>query len=360
MATAVSNAERSGADSVFGTTQFDSLIDAPAARVLGPAAPRLELCHAGVVLRALVLVQGTLAVAVAFAAGGWSDAFDAYTVASASAIPAVLLWLSVACLAGGLLARTTRLRMLGGLVVLGAASGAFGWQLSALVGVHAGAPSGPWPAALAGAWLALLMTLWLQSRSQMRQPAETAARLAELQARIRPHFLFNTLNSALSLVQHDPARAETLLEDLAELFRVALSERGESTSLADELELARRYLEIEQIRFGDRLRLIWEVDPDAGGARLPPLLLQPLVENAVQHGVEPSADGGTIRIRTRVHRGSALVSIANTVPRTASRPGHGIALANVRERLSLLHDVAAQFQVRASGDVYRVQIRVPL
>jgi two-component system sensor histidine kinase AlgZ len=114
------------------------------------------------------------------------------------------------------------------------------------------------------------------------------------------------------------------------------------------------------VRFGSRLHVSWELDPEAGSARVPPLLLQPLVENAVRHGVEPSPEGGVIRIRTKVKVGRAVVSIANSVAKEASRPGNGIALKNVRERLRLMHDVAAQFDTRQEADVYRVQIVLPL
>jgi two-component system sensor histidine kinase AlgZ len=214
--------------------------------------------------------------------------------------------------------------------------------------------------ALAGAGLAALVFQWLRLRAQALLPADTTARLAELQSRIRPHFLFNTLNTALALVRHDPTRAEELLEDLAELFRVAISENPESVSLAEEVELAQRYLAIEQVRFGGRLQVSWELDPDAGHARVPPLLLQPLVENAVRHGIEPSASGGTIRVRTRVKLGRALISIVNSVPAALSQPGNGIALRNVRERLRLMHDVAAQFDTKREADLFRVQIVVPL
>ncbi len=131
-------------------------------------------------------------------------------------------------------------------------------------------------------------------------------------------------------------------------------------SLHEEVELAQRYLAIEQIRFGQRLQVSWELDEGAGAARVPPLLLQPLVENAVRHGVEPAADGGMIRVRTQVKTGRAVVSIANTVPSGPSRPGNGIALANVRERLRLMHDVAAHFDTRLDRDLFRVQIVVPL
>jgi two-component system sensor histidine kinase AlgZ len=208
--------------------------------------------------------------------------------------------------------------------------------------------------------MAATMFLWLRLRALATLPAETTARLAELQSRIRPHFLFNTLNTALVLVRLDPARAEGVLEDLAELFRVAISDTSESVTLAEEVELARRYLAIEQIRFGKRMQVTWELDPEAGLALVPPLLLQPLVENAVRHGIEPADAPGSIRVRTRVKLGRALVSIVNTVPDAPSQPGNGIALRNVRDRLRLMHDVAAQFEARREEDVFRVQIVLPL
>src|SRR5204863_2075723 len=116
----------------------------------------------------------------------------------------------------------------------------------------------------------------------------TSARLAGRQWRIRPPFLFTTLRTAMALVRVDPRRAEDLLADLAELFRVALDAGGDAVTLAHEIELARRYLEIEQARFGERLLVRWELDEAAAAAKLPPLLLQPLLENAVRHGIEPA------------------------------------------------------------------------
>jgi two-component system sensor histidine kinase AlgZ len=244
---------------------------------------------------------------------------------------------------------------------LGGLCGAAGSMLAWLPG--AGTPGGipGWfaPAAAGGAIAAMLFQ-WLRLRAKATLPADTTARLAELQSRIRPHFLFNTLNSALTLVRLDPARAEGVLEDLAELFRVAISDSAESVTLAEEIELAQRYLAIEQIRFGSRLRVTWELDPAAGAARVPPLLLQPLVENAVRHGIEPAAEGGSIRVRTRVKLGRALIAITNSVPAVKSQPGSGMALRNVRERLRLMHDVAGQFETRLEPDAYRVQIVVPL
>ena len=345
--------------SVFGSTGFDAGVTAQRAPL-----SVFDVCHVGVVLRALLFVHAVVAVGVLFVASGFSSWMMLFAAGSGVALPGVLLWLLVACACKRPLARLTGAAApLLAAMALGAVSGLAGFGLtwlSGTSGVDSPEP-GRWLApALAGAGMAGAMYLWLRLRAKAQVPADTTAQLAELQSRIRPHFLFNTLNTALSLVRHDPLRAEGVLEDLAELFRVALTETGEAVTLDEEVELARRYLAIEQIRFGKRLRIAWEIDPDAGGAKVPPLLLQPLVENAVRHGVEPAAEGGMIRIRTQVRLGRAVVSIANTVSDADGNPGHGIALANVRERLRLMHDVASQFDAQLERGVFRVQIVVPL
>lgn len=335
-----------------------------------PAPALFDVCHVGVVLRAMLFVHAVLAIGVLFTAPtphAWALAF---ALGAGVATPAVLAWLIAACALKALLARLSRGVQAAVAAALGAACAVGGWMLAVGLGGpgpgsgSAGfAASGPLAAASAGAALALVTHHWLRMRALARTPADTAAKLAELQSRIRPHFLFNTLNSALALVRHDPQRAEAVLEDLAELFRVALTETGDAVTLAEEVELAQRYLAIERIRFGSRLAVTWDIEQAAGAARMPPLLLQPLVENAVRHGVETADEGGTIRVRTRVRGGRALIAIVNSVPTTAShapRPGHGMALGNVRERLRLMHDVAAQFEARRDGDTFRVEIAVPL
>jgi len=344
--------------SVFGSTIFDASM---AGLATAPQGPRVfDVCHVGVVLRSVLFVNAAVAAGVLFASASLSGWLSLVTLGCAIALPAVLLWLVVACMLKAPLARAPLPAQWAAAILLGAACGALGWLLGSLTGLEAFDPRRWLAPAIVGGGMAAVIFQWLRLRAQARLPADTTARLAELQSRIRPHFLFNTLNTALSLVRLDPARAEGVLEDLAELFRVALADTGEAVTLAEEVELAQRYLAIEQIRFGDRLQVSWELDPDAGTARVPPLLLQPLVENAVRHGVEPAADGGIIRVRTRVKLGRAVVSIANTVPPTPSQPGSGIALHNVRERVRLMHDVAAQFDTRHDGKVFRVQIVVPL
>ncbi|MBL0727705.1 sensor histidine kinase [Piscinibacter sp. HJYY11] len=345
--------------SLFGPTGFgpyDTAATAP--RGAGSA---FDVCHVGVVLRALLFVHVTLAVAVSFGATDFASWLTLLAAVAGVALPALLLWLVLACLLKRMLVRLPAVGQWAAALLLGAASGVFGWGLQGAVGFGPAGSRLPWvPPALAGALLAAAMFYWLTLRARARLPADAAARLIELQSRIRPHFLFNTLNTAITLARLDPARTEGLLEDLAELFRVALNDTGASVTLAEEVSLAQRYLAIEQVRFGERLQVSWELDDDAGSARVPPLLLQPLVENAVRHGVEPAPDGGVVRIRTRVKRAHAVVTIVNTLPQQPSRPGNGIALRNVRERLRLMHDVAAQFETRLDKDFFRVQIVVPL
>jgi two-component system sensor histidine kinase AlgZ len=319
-----------------------------------------DVCHVGVVLRAVLLVQGIVALGVLYAASSVSAWLALFAHGSIVALWAVLLWLVASCVLKRWLSALDVAWQWVAAVALGAVSAALGSLLLDFSGLDTHAPLAGIAPVASGAAIAAALFYWLRLRALARLPADTTARLAELQSRIRPHFLFNTLNTAVTLVRVDPARAEEVLEDLAELFRVALTEAGESVSLAEEVELARRYLDIEQVRFGERLRIQWEIDPQAAPARVPPLLLQPLIENAVRHGIEPAAGGGTVRLRTRVRRSQAVIDVVNTLSRGPSTPGHGIALHNVRERLRLMHDVAAQFHARRDGDVFRVQIVVPL
>lgn len=330
-----------------------------------PERSAFDVCHVGVVLRAVLFLHGVLALGAAFVVrdvAGWGLLL---TEASGVGMPALLCWLLTACLAQRRLARLPIGLQWTAATFAGAAWGLAAWWLWGEL-QWAASPRAEGLRTLAvaatGAAMAAAFFHWLRQRARLERPAATTARLAELQSRIRPHFLFNTLNTAIALVRIDPSRAEAVLEDLAELFRVALGDTGTqaAASLHDEVELARRYLAIEQIRFGERLQVRWEIDPQADGARLPPLLLQPLVENAVKHGIEPSPRGGTMRVRTRVRRGQVEILVANSVPQQASVPGHGMALRNVRERLRLMHDVAADFRAGRDGDVYRVQIVVPL
>lgn len=332
--------------------------DAPARPGSAAAVLVFDACHVGVVLRAVLAVEAVAAVALLFAAPTLMDWLQRLALATAAALPGTLAWLVAGCA----LKRVIGALPVGGQwaagVLLGVLAGLYGCAQLAFLGLL---DPVPWLAsAAAGALMSAALVAGLVWRAKARMPAATAARLGELQARIRPHFLFNTLNSAIALVRADPRRAEAVLEDLSELFRHALAEPREAVPLADELELARRYLAIEQVRFGERLRVRWWLDPAADRALVPPLMLQPLVENAVKHGVEPSVEGADIEVTTEVRAGLAVVQVTNTVPAGAGAPGHGVALANVRERLTLLHDVQARFVSGWRDGRFQVRIEVPL
>lgn len=338
-------------------TAFTARSSLPAGRALV-----FDACHAGVVLRAVMFVEVVLAVGVLYGAESPSDWLARLALLTGVALPATLAWLVAACSLKQVLQHlpTTGQYLAG--VLLGALAGAGACGMLVLVGA---ALQPPWLASAAsGALLAALLVAALVLRARGRTPAATTARLTELQSRIRPHFLFNTLNSAIALVREEPAKAESLLEDLSDLFRHALVEQGEAVTLAEEIQLARRYLAIEQVRFGDRLRVQWQLDPRTDAALLPPLLLQPLVENAVKHGVEPSARGGKLRVLTELRGSRVVVRITNTLPEsqpahTTTPRGHGIALANVRARLALLHDVQGEFSAAIEDGLYQVRITLP-
>ncbi len=323
-----------------------------------PPALVFDACQIGVVLRAVLFVEVCVAVAVLFVQGNWLDWVARVALVTGAALPATLAWLLTTCLAKRVLARAAPLVQYTVAVLLGALAGVYGCGVLAISGLLDPAP---WLASgTSGALLSSVLVAGLVMRAKGRTPADTTARLAELQSRIRPHFLFNTLNSAIALVRAEPAKAETLLEDLSDLFRHALMDPGESVTLADEIALAQRYLAIEQVRFGERLRVQWALDPAANLARLPPLLLQPLVENAVLHGVEPSATGAELRISTQRRGSVVVIKVTNTVPAGQGVQGHGVALRNVRERLSLLHDVQGQFRSGLKDGIYQVRMEVPV
>ncbi|MFZ3129454.1 MAG: histidine kinase [Rhodoferax sp.] len=325
-----------------------------------PPVPALvfDACQTGVVLRAVLFVELAVAVGATFASAGFMEWVLRVSLVTGAALPATLVWLLTACAIKRLLARVTPWLQYAVGVVLGALAGLYGCAMLAVTGLL---EVPPWVAsASTGALLSAILVAALVMRAKGRMPADTSARLAELQSRIRPHFLFNTLNSAIALVRAEPAKAEMLLEDLSDLFRHALKDAGEPVTLAEEIALAQRYLAIEQVRFGDRLRVQWVLDPAANAARLPPLLLQPLVENAVQHGVEPSATGAQVKISTQLRGSTVLIKVTNTVPAGQGTGGHGLALRNVRDRLGLLHDVQGQFRSGLKDGVYQVRIEVPL
>ena len=317
-----------------------------------------QTCQPGVVLRAVLFVQAIAWVVALYGAQSVVGWLERLAVLTAAGLPSVLIWLLVTCMLKRPIGRLPAAGQWASGIALGSVSAIYGCGM--LAWTHLVSPA-PWLASAAtGALVAAIMVAGLVWRARAKEPAGTTARLAELQARIRPHFLFNTLNSAIALVRAEPAKAEALLEDLSELFRHALADTKEDVPLRQELALAEHYLAIEQVRFGDRLRVEWNLDDKAAGARLPPLILQPLVENAVKHGVEPSPTGATVRITTQRRGSVVVIKVTNTVPAGSGAPGNGLALDNVRQRLALLHDVEGKFQSALIDGVYQVRLEIPI
>ena len=212
--------------------------------------------------------------------------------------------------------------------------------------------------------LALLTTAMLLAYFNLRgralSPALAEARLQALQARIRPHFLYNSINAVLSLIRQEPRRAEAALEDLADLFRVVMGDNRELSPISREVELCRQYLDLEQLRLGERLKVEWRVDKMPTDALVPPLLLQPLLENAVYHGIEPREEPGVVSIDIYSARNQVHAVLRNPYAREGNHHGgNKMALNNIRERLQLHFDAEATLETRVREDVYQVHIVLP-
>jgi two-component system, LytTR family, sensor histidine kinase AlgZ len=217
---------------------------------------------------------------------------------------------------------------------------------------------------LIAALFGLLFQHYFELRTRAFSPALVEARLQALQARIRPHFLFNSLNAVLSLIRTEPRRAEETLEDLADLFRVLMSDPRNMATLDEEIRLCRQYLSIEQIRLGERLKVEWQLDKLGDDvlrkAQIPVLLLQPLLENAVHYGVEPATEPVTIQIHAARSLDRIEIGVLNPYHGDdVAAPGNHMALANIRERLALLYDVEGQLTTNIAQGRFEVRLRFP-
>jgi two-component system sensor histidine kinase AlgZ len=214
-----------------------------------------------------------------------------------------------------------------------------------------------------GAIVSALALRYFYVTGQWRRNVElqARARVRALQARIRPHFLFNSMNTIAALTRSDPARAEEAVTDLADLFRANLREQRSSITLKEELEVARIYQRIEQLRLGERLRVIWDVAELPMRAQVPGLLMQPLLENAIYHGIEPRPEGGVVTVSGALDDGIITLKVRNPLPAAgeAAHSGNRIALDNIRERLELIHPGHSTVEAQRVGDEYIVQLRFP-
>jgi two-component system, LytTR family, sensor histidine kinase AlgZ len=206
----------------------------------------------------------------------------------------------------------------------------------------------------------LALLAYFELRGRALSPSLTEARLQALQSRIRPHFLFNSINAVLSLIRQEPRRAETALEDMAGLFRMLMADNRELAPLAREVELCRQYLGIEQLRLGERLKLEWRIDRMPGDALVPPLVLQPLIENAVYHGVEPRVEPSLVSVHIYAENDHVHAVLRNPYRDAGSgHAGNRMALANIRERLQLHFDAEATLETKAENGMYQVRIVMP-
>jgi two-component system sensor histidine kinase AlgZ len=321
--------------------------------------PLPNFCNLGVMLRVLILGNLLGAAAALVKASVLAEFWDQFLRAAVFLEPTLLLSLVVLC---ALRPWLSRLSYRAGQLVVGLGV----LLISALIHRAGSSLLGPeslygLPQSLA---LALLVTalllFYLDLRARALSPTLTEARLQALQARIRPHFLFNSLNAVLSLIRANPRRAERALEDLASLFRVLMADNRELTSLEKEVELCRQYLDLEQLRLGDRLRVVWHIDKMPNDALIPPLLLQPLLENAVYHGVEPGSLSGEIVLNIYRNRDQVVLLLKNPYHGESSRHGgNKMAINNIRERLALHFDAEGSLKSQISGDTYQVTITMP-
>ena len=202
--------------------------------------------------------------------------------------------------------------------------------------------------------------LLIRTRWKAQLIAESEARVQALQARIRPHFLFNSLNTIASLIHDDPDNAEAATEDLADIFRGSMRRADKLISLEEELQLARQYLEMEKRRLGDRLSIEWRAEELPPRAAVLPLMLQPLLENAVGHGIQSRPAGGQIAVYGRAEGDNIVITIGNPVaPAGGDRPGHGMALANIRERLRLAFGGRASLATNQDSERFYAVLSFP-
>lgn len=203
----------------------------------------------------------------------------------------------------------------------------------------------------------------LQMQNMRRLKAETNAKIEALQARIRPHFLFNSLNTIANLIHADPDKAEDAILDLSELFRSAMG-KEEAVSLQEEIELTKQYINMEKLRLGERLTINWQQPAQLPNIKIPSLMLQPLVENSIYHGIEPSPTGGSVNIIVHSNNKEVKIDVINPVPSTSKyhnrRKGNKVALENIRQRMQLSYGAKGAMIINKTDSEHKVTLCVPL
>ncbi len=316
-----------------------------------------DLCNLGVTLRVLLSVNGLALLAVLVR--------NAALTGLAARIVDLAMWVEPILIASLLTICASRqwldrMPYRWALLLAVTVAAAIAWCFDGVLRQLLDTAVNPWQAMLWAALTTAGVLQWLALSQQAREPALAEARLMALTSRIRPHFLFNSLNAILGVIRADPRRAEAALEQLAELFRALMQDPRDLVLLSDEIELSRHYLELERLRLGDRLKVTWDVTSCPPDALMPSLMLQPLLENAVYHGIEPAEDPGAISIHLARMDKQVRIELINPLqPGHVHAKGNQMALANIRERLMLLYDIEASLVTEVGENRYTVRITIP-
>jgi two-component system, LytTR family, sensor histidine kinase AlgZ len=344
--------------------------------VEGGKAPVLpDCCNAGIALRIFTTVTVATALFALVVGQGWTSASTSLLEAFVLVEPVLLLSMAGICLArrgfnGVLNGKPTSIQWAVGIAIPVTVMAIYGSVLWPHVKQSQAASDFGFTywlltRMIVAAAIAWLVIEFLRLRTRAFAPSLSEARLQALQARIRPHFLFNSLNTVLGLMRADPRKAEKTLENLSDLFRVFMKDTRELVCLEEEVYTCREYLAIEKLRLAPRLEAKWNTDDMPADALLPSLLLQPLIENAVHHGIEPRMTPGLVevtlkKIGDRVHI-EILNPISDYVPANSLpvRQGNQMALSNVRERLMLLYDMEAELKTGEENGQFRLILEFP-
>ena len=330
----------------------------------GAPAPIIpDCCNVGVALRTFIVANAAALLMVAARAGDGSGFGPSLLTAAIVLEPALFGSLIGLCIlrrwANGL---HLHAQWAIGIAVPVMVTGMLAWSMTSFAFPGDGGWHPEWMLSrmLLAAGCAIVLLEYFRLRARAYAPSFSEARLQALQARIRPHFLFNSLNTVLGLIRSDPRRAEQTLENLADLFRVFMRDARELVPLDDEVLTCKEYLAIEQLRLTNRLKTVWDIDEMPGDALIPSLLLQPLLENAVHHGIEPRTSQGTLNIRITRPGERVRVDIDNPLsPNPPTRSGNQMALSNVRERLMLLYDMEAELKTFTRDERFYLQLEFP-
>ncbi len=313
----------------------------------------------GVNLRLLIVVNSMVILAAILLSNGFKSLIEALITLSAFVQPVLILSLLLLYIFYPLLTKLNYALANSCIIGLALACTTLALNVAQYLLTFDSAPSTP-RALLLTALVGMIVLYYFNLQQRAYSPAIAEARLQALQARIRPHFLFNSINAVLSLIRSQPQRAETALEDMADLFRVLMADNRDLVPLAQEIALCRQYLALEKLRLEERLHITWQIDNMPPDALIPPLVLQPLLENAIYHGIEPLPEGGEIIVNIRSIAKEVFILISNPFNSAIeSKNGNKMALINIRERLLLHFDLEARLSSSIKNQQHEVQIVIP-